>query len=235
MESLIGQARPQTVRAQHDGRLLRRHGRFDSQRGQPRTHLLGKCRIVPVACRAASLIREFAQCFQQRVAGMHRRGEGSVALLLKLCKTSEVEIVRTAVRARESRAPYQHERDTGHAMQAFVGRAGHGRQARVAEVDGFGTEAADCVDEQAQPSGATQFAQRSQVVEPTRRGFMMHDSQVRAAHRLGLLCERIHVQRLHPVADDPLAGNGVLRTDLRHPLAVHAVLCAQYAPGCRHQ
>ncbi len=115
-------------------------------------------------------------------------------------------------------------------MQAFVGRGGHGRETRVAEVEGFGTEAADTVDEQPQASRPAEFAQGTQLVEPPGRRLMMHDRDMSTAPRFGLLRESTHVQCLHPVADDSLAGNSVLRANLRHPLAVHAVFRAQHSP-----
>src|SRR6185312_16919682 len=127
------------------------------------------------------LVREFPQRLEQRVVSMDRGRERRVALILESRETREVQVVGSAVRLLERRAPRDHERDPGDAVQALVGGGRYCRETRVAEIQCLRAEAADTIQEQPEPMRPAQLAQPPQIVEPSGSGLMMNDRQVRAA------------------------------------------------------
>src|SRR5262249_4785267 len=154
--------------------------------------------------------------------------EGCIALVLQAREAAQAEVVGPAGSSFNSRTPGNYKGNARYAVEALVGGARHGRETRVREVDGLGSETADSVDQQAHPAGPAQLAERPQIVEPSGRRLVMYDRHVRELRTwFGAIQSSpngVGIQRFHPGAYNSLVRNPVLRADLGHALAVDTIL-----------
>ena len=113
------------------------------------------------------------------------------------------------------------ERRARHAVQAFVRGRGDRGDAAVVEIDRFGAEAADAIEQQADAALAAHARQRVEVVQAAGRRLVMDDRDVRErASRRAAADDRVDVRRLHPL---------VLRR-LRASMPYCVAICAMRSP-----